>query len=154
MTHSDLRQDFAGLLSEVKRVSARLNTIFADTRRAAGLSESELLVLTAVIDAERPPTAPQIGRSFGYPRQLIQRAANALIAQGLIETAPNPDHKRAVLLKVTAQGMAVKRRSDVKTEEIAAELAASLDLEVVRNATALLHALRRQLEAHIREHNT
>jgi DNA-binding MarR family transcriptional regulator len=153
MTQSDVRKPISGLLSEAKRVSARLKTIFVESWRDCGLNESELMVLTAVITADRPPTAPQIGRSQGYPRQIVQRAANALIAQGLVETAPNPDHKRAVLLKPTARGIALKGQCDVRSEEIAAQLVKTVDLDAVLAATASLHTVRRQLEAYVRQQN-
>ncbi len=146
----DSRHPLVGLIDEISRLNGRLKSTFAVSRRAVGLSDSEMMVLNAVVEAERPPTVPQIGRSLGNPRQLVQRAANALIAEGLIAGAPNPDHKRAALLYATASGIALKRRADAKADEVASAMAASLDPAALRAVTRELRALRKQLEAQLR----
>ena len=105
MDSSILRHPLTSLVDELARLHGRFKSAFAAARDETGLGSTELLVLNAVVEAERPPTVPQIGRSFGQPRQLVQRAANSLIARGLIEAAPNPDHKRAVLLRATEAGL-------------------------------------------------
>src|SRR6266540_1759526 len=85
------------LLDEVIRAQGRLRSVFADVNSATGLTSMEATVLTAIVEARAAPTVPQIGRSLSHPRQVIQRAATTLIQTGLIETRPNPDHKRAPL---------------------------------------------------------
>jgi DNA-binding MarR family transcriptional regulator len=144
------RNALVELVDEISRLNGRLKSVFADVRRSVGLGESELLVLTAVVEAERAPTVPQIGRSLGQPRQLVQRAANALIADGLIETHPNPDHKSAMLLRPTERGAALKAEADAAADEIAASLSVDLDLDGVRDAAQRLGAVRRQVEAQLR----
>jgi DNA-binding MarR family transcriptional regulator len=146
----DSRNPLVGLVDELSRLNGRLKSTFADSRRAAGLCESELMVLNAVVEAERPPTASQIGRSLGHPRQLIQRAANALIERGLVAAVPNPDHKRAALLQPTRKGTTLKRAVDVRADRIAAAVAPALDLDGVSSTTHSLRAIRRQLEARLR----
>lgn len=144
----DSRNALIGLVDEVTRLSGRLKSTFAASRREAGLNESEMTVLNSVVEARTPPTVPQIGRSMGQPRQLIQRAANSLIEAGLLEAAPNPDHKRAVLLRATEQGMTLKREADARAEAIAEEL--TLDIAATRAATLAVRAIRKQLEARLR----
>jgi len=147
---ADSRNPLVGLVDEIGRLNGRLKSAFAASRRAAGLCESEMTVLNAVVEAERSPTASQIGRSLGHPRQLNQRAANALMARGLIEPVANPDHKRAALLRATGKGSALKRTADLRADRIADALAPALDLEGVRGAVLALRAIRRQLEARLR----
>ena len=146
----DSRHPLVGLSDELIRLNGRMKSLFADARRNAGLGDSEMAVLNAVVEADLPPTVPQIGRSFGQPRQLVQRAANALVASGLIESMPNPDHKRAVLLRATEAGIALKREIDARADAIASALAAGLDEPAVRAATLALNAIRTQLEAQLR----
>jgi DNA-binding MarR family transcriptional regulator len=81
---------------------------------------------------------------------VIQRAANTLIETGLIEPEQNPDHKRAVLLKPTATGLALKRQVNAIANQIAADLLASIDAGLVLETTAKLETLRAQLDAHFR----
>ena len=122
------RHPLVGLSDELIRLNGRLKGMFAGARRSEGLGDSEIMVLNAVVEADRPPTVPQIGRSLGQPRQIVQRAANSLMATGLIEAEPNPDHKRAVLLRATDRGVALKREIDARADAIAAEIAASRSL--------------------------
>lgn len=146
----DSRHPLVGLSDELIRLHGRMKSLFAGARREEGLGDSERSVLNAVVEADRPPTVPQIGRSFGQPRQLVQRAANSLVADGLIETMPNPDHKRAVLLRATARGIALKREFDARADVIAEEIGTGVDAEAVRQATLALRTVRKQLEASLR----
>lgn len=146
----DSRHPLVGLSDELIRLNGRLKSLFADARRPDGLGDSEMAVLNAVVEADRPPTVPQIGRSFGQPRQLVQRAANSLIEAGLIEAVPNPDHKRAVLLRATDEGIARKRAIDVRADAIAADVAGTIDAAAMREATAALRAIRKDMEARLR----
>ena len=148
------RHPLVGLSDELIRLTGRLKSLFADARRNAGLGDSELGVLNSVVEAERLPTVSQIGRSIGQPRQLIQRAANALVDAGLIETIPNPDHKRAVLLRATTRGIAVKREVDAQADETAEAVWAASENTGVREATDALRSIRQQLEAQLRAANT
>lgn len=147
----DSRHPLVGLSDELIRLNGRLKSLFAEARRGAGLGDSEMGVLNAVVEADRAPTVPQIGRSFGQPRQLVQRAANSLIDAGLIEALPNPDHKRAVLLQATPRGVALKREIDKLADAKAAELAATLDAVMVRDAARMLGEIRRSLETQLRK---
>ncbi|MBW8753210.1 MAG: MarR family transcriptional regulator [Sphingomonadales bacterium] len=146
----DSRHPLVGLSDELIRIHGRMKALFAGARRSEGLGDSERSVLNAVVEADRPPTVPQIGRSFGQPRQLVQRAANSLMAAGLIEAEPNPDHKRAVLLRPTERGVALKREFDARAEAVAAEVVGDIDADLVRQATAALRDIRKELEARLR----
>ncbi len=146
----DSRHPLVGLSDELIRLNGRLKSLFAEARRGAGLGDSEMGVLNAVVEADRAPTVPQIGRSLGQPRQLVQRAANSLMAAGLIEAVPNPDHKRAVLLCATDKGLTLKREVDGRADAKAAEVAAGLDAEAIRVAARALGEIRRALEAQLR----
>jgi DNA-binding MarR family transcriptional regulator len=146
----DSRHPLVGLSDELIRLNGRLKGMFAGARRSEGLGDSELMVLNGVVEADRPPTVPQIGRSLGQPRQVVQRAANSLMDAGLIEAEPNPDHKRAVLLRATDQGTALKREIDARADAIAEQVAADIDADTVRQAAALLRDIRKELEARLR----
>lgn len=150
----DSRHPLIGLSDELIRLNGRFKSLFANARRSEGLGDSELSVLNAVVEADRPPTVPQIGRSFGQPRQIVQRAANSLMDAGLIEAEPNPDHKRAVLLRATPRGLALKREIDARADAIAEDVAGGIDAEAVQSATRALRAIRKDMEAHLRAKGT
>lgn len=146
----DSRHPLVGLSDELIRLNGRLKSLFADARRNVGLGDSEMSVLNAVVEADHPPTVPQIGRSYGQPRQQVQRAANSLIEEGLIAAVPNPDHKRAVLLRPTDRGVALKRENDTRADALAAQLAQTVDVPTIKAATEALNTIRRQLETGLR----
>ncbi|MDR3389652.1 MAG: helix-turn-helix domain-containing protein [Rudaea sp.] len=123
---------------------------FSDLRAASGLTDVENVVLTAVTGATRPPTVPQIGRSLGHPRQVIQRAADALVARGLIAWRDNPDHKRARLLAPTATGTQMRERDDRAGLERADRLAASIDPALLAATVAGLRTIREAIETNLR----
>ena len=146
----DSRHPLIGLVDETTRLNGRLKSTFAESRRTGGLGTSEMMVLNAVVEANQMPTVPQIGRSLGHPRQTIQHAVRTLLARGLIETVENPDHLRAVLLRATAKGTAVKREADARADAIAELLSGSIDLDMARAVTRSLRAIRKQLEGRLR----
>lgn len=145
-SHSDL----VLLIDAVARLHGRLRSAFSTARQGNELADMEATVLAAVVEATQPPTVPKIGRSLGHPRQVIQRAANSLAAAGLVETLPNPDHKRAGLLVPTEQGRALQAEANARAEAIAADLLVAIDPALVREATDLLNRIRAGLEHHHR----
>lgn len=138
------------LADELIRLNARLRTVFAGVTATTGLAAMELTVLTAVTEARAAPTVAQIGRSIGHPRQVIQRATNALLAAGLLETAANPNHKRAPILRATAAGRALKARADKLALESADAALRELDTAQCERLADELHDLRGRIEAHLR----
>ena len=138
------------LIDEVIRLQGRFKSIFAGSNGVTGLPSMELIVLTAVVEAGGAPTVPQIGRSLGHPRQVIQRAANALIEAGLVEAAPNPHHKRAPLLLPTRRGKAVKRKADASALRAADAILHRIDAARCRRLAEGLRELRGEIEAYLR----
>lgn len=139
------------LIDEVLRLHGRLRTIFGDVNAMTGLAPMESTVLAAVVEAQIAPTVPQIGRSLGHPRQVIQRAANALIAAGLICTEPNPHHRRAPLLLPTDAGHALKHMADERAVRAADALLQTVGERTCKRLTDELRTLRSQIEAHLRK---
>lgn len=147
---SDSARHFIRLLDELARTRGRTAIAFRDIRIEHGLTEVENIVLTAVTGAERLSTVPQIGRSLGHPRQVIQRAADALIDRHLVDWSENPDHKRARLLIPTAEGSRLRRIADVAGLARAAELTAAIDPRLIETTVDGLHAIRVAIEAGLR----
>jgi DNA-binding MarR family transcriptional regulator len=140
-----------GLIDATSRIRGRLKSAFAQSTENCGLTEMEMTVLNAVTEAKSAPTVPQIGRALGHPRQVIQRATNTLIENGMIAAQDNPDHKRAMLLITTDKGLALKREVNAIANQIEAELLRSIDAALVIETTTKLETLRAQLDAHFRK---
>lgn len=138
--------ELANLMSELFLLQGRFTSIFGGIREMANMSPVETLTLSAVISAKRPVTVPQIGRSLGHARQVVQRAANALERRGYLATQSNPGHKRAAFLVSTPAGLELQREFDVVADEILAILAADLDPAQVRSTHQGLIELRKVME--------
>lgn len=138
------------LMDELIRTTTRLNGVFGDLSQNFGVTKMELAVLTAVVESERAPTVPQIGRSLGHPRQVIQRAANLLLERELIRAEQNPDHKRAVLLVAEEAGVQLKEALDHKAMESVNELMQVVDVTHCERLAVDLRRLRREVETFVR----
>ncbi|PKQ00049.1 MAG: MarR family transcriptional regulator [Alphaproteobacteria bacterium HGW-Alphaproteobacteria-13] len=136
---------------ELARLRGRIRALYADTRRASGLAEMELTVLTAVVNAAVPPTVAQIGRSLGHPRQVVQRAANRLAELGLVAFADNPDHKRASLIAATAAGRALKAADHARAQAVTKAVLARIDRAAFADAADRLHMIRGAIETYLKE---
>jgi DNA-binding MarR family transcriptional regulator len=69
-----------------------------------GLSSSRWQVLGAIALADRPPTVPQIARRMGLTRQSVHATVKRLADDRLVELAPNADHRRSPLVRLTELG--------------------------------------------------
>ncbi|WP_399945091.1 MarR family winged helix-turn-helix transcriptional regulator [Streptomyces sp. BBFR25] len=70
---------------------------------ADGLSVGVRAVLT-MLRRGGPMTVPQMGRAQAISRQFVQRMVNEAAALNLVESIPNPAHRRSSLIQLTARG--------------------------------------------------
>ena len=97
-----------------------------------GLTSARWQVLGAIVLAERPLTVPQIARRMGLTRQSVHATVKQLVGQGLLELAPNADHRRSQLVQLTEAGRARYGAIDKRQAEWVNRLAAGIaptDLE-------------------------
>ncbi len=73
---------------------------------AEGLSVGVRAVLS-MLHGHGPMTVPQMGRAQALSRQFVQRMVNEAAARDLVETTPNPAHKRSSLIRLTPAGRTV-----------------------------------------------
>lgn len=148
----DAPEIFIHLIDELARTRGRATGAFREIRQAHDLTELELVVLNAVAGAKQPPTVPQIGRSLGHPRQMIQRAADTLAGRGLIDTQDNTEHKRAKLLVLTTTGWALKAGIDADGLQVSAMLTQGMDAQLLARTVAGLRTIRETIEYNLRRH--
>jgi DNA-binding MarR family transcriptional regulator len=151
MAQVNSARDFVGLMDELARIRGRIDTAFVAVRRRERFTTLEWVVFNAIAGAANPPTVPQIGRSLGHARQVVQRAATRLVALDLAVWIDNPDHKRARRLMATPKGKALKAQADEAGLQTAAEMVQGLDPALIYSAMASVRAIREHLEAKIRD---
>ena len=82
-----------------------------------------------------PLTVPQIAQMRPTSRQRMQRLANELAAEGLVEFIDNPKHRRSKLVRLTPKGDARYRELDARLLSIASTMGGALGEADIRKAT-------------------
>jgi DNA-binding MarR family transcriptional regulator len=118
--------------------------------RVAGeesLTSARWQVLGAIALADRPLTVPQIARRMGLTRQSVHATVKHLVSDGLLAFAPNADHQRSQLVRLTERGHAAYSALDGRQAEWVNRLAAGIDRHELDTAARVLDELCRRLEA-------
>ena len=112
-----------------------------------GLTSARWQVMGAVaLSADAVPVA-HIARNMGLTRQAVQRLANEMESDGLVTFAPNPHHRRAKLVLLTARGKAAYAAAARRQGPWATRLADRLSVREIEAAEATLRTLRERLDA-------
>lgn len=92
----------------VFRLNGQFLALAEELARPAGLTAARWQVLGAIV--QQPSSVADIARAMGITRQSVQRIADLMVEQGLAEYVPNPAHRRAKLVRLTAEGNAALDR--------------------------------------------
>jgi DNA-binding MarR family transcriptional regulator len=111
-----------------------------------GLTSARWQVLGAIALAGRSLTVPQIARRMGLARQSVQASVNRLVADGMLEAEPNPDHQRSPLVRLTEVGRARYARLTRLQARWIDELADGIDVSDLATAARVLEELSDRLE--------
>lgn len=100
---------------------------------------------------EGPQTVPQIARSRPVPRQSIQKLANEMLEDGLIEIEDNPAHRRSKLLRLTPKREATFQELTQRIAQEAENLGHDMDAAEFQIAVTVLKRLRDKLRESVKE---
>lgn len=90
---------------------------------------------------EGPQSVAQIARARPVARQGVQRMTDQLAAEGLVEFADNPAHRRAKLVHLTAAGRKLLEKIEGGAALWPAELVRQFDRQEVETALAVTRKL-------------
>ncbi|KQR98766.1 MarR family transcriptional regulator [Williamsia sp. Leaf354] len=137
------------LLSDSALLAFRLNGQFLaladDLAAPAGLTATRWQVLGAVVSEPLPVS--QIARDMGITRQSVQRTADLLAHDGLVEYLPNPAHRRAKLVTPTVEGREAMARISPGHARAAARLTDEVGAQRWETIVEGLRALSAALDA-------
>lgn len=88
-----------------------------------------------------PLTVPQIAEMRPTSRQRMQRLADELAAEGLVEYVDNPKHRRSKLVRLTRKGEARYRELSGRLLAIASTLGDAVSEADIRKATEVVRGL-------------
>lgn len=134
------------LILDVFRLNGRL--LIAGDRLVAelGLTSARWQVLGAIANAERPESIAWHARTMGLHRQGIQRIANDLEAEGIVDFRPNPHHKRAHLVVLTPKGQELFEAAIALQIPWVNELSGGLKPKDIATAKSVIDQLKTRLE--------
>ncbi|WP_339762956.1 MarR family winged helix-turn-helix transcriptional regulator [uncultured Hoeflea sp.] len=111
-----------------------------------GLTSARWQILGAIVQADRPQPVAWLARDLGANRQNVQRIVNDLMKDGLVNFEPNPHHKRAQLVVLTAKGRKTYEDALALYNPLVEALAEGLAPADIEAAQRVLSALRSRLE--------
>ena len=91
--------------------------------------------------ADWPLYVPQIAEMRPTSRQRMQRLADELAAEGLVEFIDNPRHRRSKLVRLTRKGEARYRELSARFLAIASTMGAELSEADIRKTTEIVRQL-------------
>lgn len=94
-----------------------------------------------------PLTVPQIAGMRPTSRQRMQRLADELAGQGIVEFIDNPKHRRSRLVKLTRKGEAYYEEQRGQLLAIASTIAGGLSEGDIRRAAAIVRQLSDEVKA-------
>ena len=144
MPHTNGGKAFTELVLETFRFNGRLLAAGDRLSKPAGLTSSRWQILGAIEGQSN--SVAQIARKMGLARQNVQRIANVLKQEGIVEYVPNPDHQRAKLVCLTERGRKAAKELARRQEAWANEIASRVSVSEIRDALEVLRKLRSGLE--------
>jgi DNA-binding MarR family transcriptional regulator len=96
-----------------------------------------------------PLTVPQIAEMRPTSRQRMQRLADELGADGLVEFIDNPQHRRSKLVQLTPKGNTRYRELNTRFLEIASTLGVGLSEGDVRRTLEIVRRLSDELKGRL-----
>jgi DNA-binding MarR family transcriptional regulator len=111
-----------------------------------GLTSARWQVVGAIALAEGPLTVPQIARRMGITRQSVHATVKRLVADGLVDLAPNVDHLRSQLVRLTELGERSYAALDGRQAEWVNGLARGIGRERLETTARVLAELCARLE--------
>jgi len=135
---------FGEIVLEVFRLNGRLIDAGNSLTAPVGLTSARWQVLGVV--AGGPASVAQVARAMGLTRQSVQRTADLLAADRLVQYTDNPHHRRAKLVTVTPEGLQALGYIQRRQAPWANRIGGQHDLEQMRTAATVLRQLRESLE--------
>lgn len=94
-----------------------------------------------------PLTVPRVAQMRPTSRQRMQRLADELAAEGLVEFIDNPNHRRSKLVQLTRKGEARYSELNARLLEIASTMGGALSEADVRKTTENVRQLSDDVKA-------
>ena len=133
------------LFAETVALYLRLSADAARIHHFGSLSGPRRTVLVGLARSG-PQTVSHMARARAQSRQRFQPLVNRLVADGLVETQPNPAHKVSPLIALTAKGHKLVKDIIARERALKSRFRLATPEHRVRLAAAVLREVRQALE--------
>src|SRR5688572_10286271 len=130
----------AALMLEVSQFFFRIRAVGQKTGLITGWGGGAFGFLRSLA-LQGPLTVPQIAQMRPTSRQRMQRLADELEAEGLVELIDNPKHLRSKLVQLTAKGRARYREMNDRLLAIASAMGKEISEADIRRTTEVVRRL-------------
>jgi DNA-binding MarR family transcriptional regulator len=142
--HTQAGAAFTDLVIELFRVNGTMIAVGDELTRDLGLTSARWQVLGAV--GKEPKTVAAAARQMGLTRRNVQRIADWLVESGIAEFTDNPNHRRAKLVALTKEGVALRERLGKRQAKWANATGAHFTVDELLATADVLRRLKKALE--------
>ena len=141
MPHTPEGKLFTDIILELFKLNGLLVVEGDQLVKELGLTSARWKVLGALYKASDPLTVPEIARIMGQTRQAVQRLANEMNKDGLLNTQMNPNHKSAKFLVLSEKGKEVFEVIEKKQVPWVNSVAEGLDVADLKVTISVLQKM-------------
>ncbi|MBW4581252.1 MAG: MarR family transcriptional regulator [Tildeniella nuda ZEHNDER 1965/U140] len=135
------------LIRAVIRMNATVQKTGTHLTRGLGLTNARWQTLSELVALEKRVTVSELARHLGLTRQAVQRLADDMASDGLVEFIENPGDARAMHLLLTEAGRAMYHAALEREWQWTNAIAADFDAEQITHAVALLEDMTQKMQA-------
>jgi DNA-binding MarR family transcriptional regulator len=136
----------SALIDEATALFHRLKVAAEQVHQQGSVSAGRRGLLRSLASGG-PQSVPQLARARPVSRQLVQTLVNGLLADGYVEYAENPAHRRSHLVRLTRAGRALVAQMDRRERGILNGLDLGISRSELVSAASTLRRLRSALES-------
>jgi DNA-binding MarR family transcriptional regulator len=140
----DTSQRLSRVMPLIQHALSHLGVLSTESGRRFSLSNARMAVLSTVMHYKQIRMS-DLAESLDLPRPLATRAVNELVDRGLLERSSDPDDRRSVIVRPSAQGCevfdAVQRESAGALDTVLSRMTPEATEALVTGLEALLAAI-------------
>lgn len=134
------------LIRAVIRMNATVQKSGTRLMRGTGITNTRWQLLSELFALEKRVTVSELARYMGLTRQAVQRLADDMVSDGLVEFAENLGDARAMHLLLTEAGRVAYHDALEREWQWTNAIAADFDAEQIARAVALLEAVTQKMQ--------
>ncbi|MBN3908090.1 MAG: MarR family transcriptional regulator [Nostoc sp. NMS1] len=134
------------LIRAVLRMNATVQKSGTRLMRGTGITNARWQTLSELCALEKPVTVSELARYMGLTRQAVQRLADDMVSDGLLEFAANSGNARSMHLLLTEAGKSAYDDALEREWQWTNAIAEDFDAEQITHSVALLGAITQKMQ--------